>query len=83
MIWPNEDKTLPEATFNAVQDRSNLHGLATLRIRARRALRDNVDPNTTTPTAPRMTDGGTLIPHLSLDGGNPTRAAAPTPRHTR
>ena len=41
-----------------------------------------VDPNTTTPTAPRMTDGGTLIPHLSLDSGNPTRAEAPTPRHT-
>ena len=36
-----------------------------------------VDPNTTTPTAPRMTDGGTLIPHLSLDSGNPTRAEAP------
>ena len=44
MIWPNEDNTLPEATFNAVQDRSNLHGLATLRIRARRALRDQCGP---------------------------------------
>ena len=44
MIWSNADNTLPEATFNAVQDRSNLHGLATLRIRARRALRDQCGP---------------------------------------
>ena len=82
MNWRDEENTLPKASFNAMQDRSDLHGLATLRMRAVVHDATNVDPNTTTPTAPWMTDRGTLIPHLSLDGGNPTRAAAPTPRHT-
>ena len=49
MIWHEEDNTLPKATFNAVQDRSNLHGLATLRIRARRAQRDHRGPQHHSP----------------------------------
>ena len=52
MIWPHEDNTLPKATFNAVQDRSNLHGLATLRIRARRAQRDHRGPQHHNPHSP-------------------------------
>ena len=56
MIWHEEDNTLPNATFNAVQDRSNLHGLATLRIRARRAQRDHRGPQHHTPHSP-LDDG--------------------------
>ena len=52
MIWHEEDNTLQKATFNAVQDRSNLHGLATLRIRARRAQRDHRGPQHHNPHSP-------------------------------
>ena len=37
MIWHEEDNTLPKASFKDVQGRSNLHGLANLRVRARLA----------------------------------------------
>ena len=44
MNWRDEENTLPNASFNAMQDRSDLHGLATLRMRARRARRDQRGP---------------------------------------
>ena len=52
MNWRDEENTLPKASFNAMQDRSDLHGLATLRMRARRARRDQRGPQHHDPHSP-------------------------------
>ena len=56
MNWRDEENTLPKASFNAMQDRSDLHGLATLRMRARRARCDQCGPQNHNPHSP-LDDG--------------------------